>query len=935
MPSADDVRTLPAPAKEARAAWSALPAVARETLAPFRDALAPVAALAPHVGRLLAAHPDVALRCLEGDPDGALRDALPSAEVPIARRLRVAKARVALVCALCDLLGTWPTLRVTQALSDFADEALALALDAAVRPLARRGKLRLGDDEAVTGIGIVAMGKHGAGELNYSSDIDVVVLFDPDAAIFPDRAEALDAAVRTTRELVRLMQERTADGYVFRTDLRLRPDPGSMPLAIPLPMAEIYYETRGQNWERAAWIKARHAAGDPAVTAAVLAALRPFVWRRYLDFAAISDIHSIKRQIQAHRDITDLQVPGHNVKLGRGGIREIEFFVQTQQLIAGGRDARLRGRATLPMLRALAETGWIAGETARELSESYLYLRDVEHRLQMVDDRQTHTLPGNRDGLRRIGALMGKDARTFERELNAHLVRTERHYARLFADEPTLAVEGNLAFTGDDPDPDTVRTLAGLGFERPEGAVATIKGWHFGRAPAMRSAAARERLTALMPQLVDAFARTGRPDEAALSFDAFLAGLPAGVQLFALLDANPKLTRLLLDVLFDAPRMARIVQRSPHVLDAVIEPRFFADLPTGDDLAAALRTSLDQAADYEACLDRARLFAAEQRFLVSLRMMGGTIDANEAGRAYALLAETVLAEMLERVRDRFAERHGRVPGARFAVIAMGRLGSRELTAASDLDLIFVVDRPDPNAMSDGAKSLAAAQYDMRLVQQLIAATSAPTAQGRLYELDFRLRPSGNSGPLATTFAAFRAHQEERAKAWEHLALTRARSIAGDAALRDEIDRTVREVVSRPRDRRELAREVRDMRALMDRERPARHPWDVKLAPGGLVDAEFIAQFAVLAGLVSPHERLNGVGPVLRAMGEGAVAEDYALFTAVMQFARLALEREDDAPPEGLRERMAARFDGVDAANLLATLDERRRRVRAAFERIVR
>ena len=897
-----------------------------------RTALAPIVALSPHLAGLVACHPDMAARVLEGGAEAVVRDAIGS-EPSVAARLRLAKQRVALACGLADLTSLWSTLDVTRRLARFADRALEIALEEAMRVLAARGKLNAG----ATGIGVVAMGKHGAEELNYSSDIDVIVLFDPDDPVFPDRREALDAAVRVTREVVRLMQERTAEGYVFRTDLRLRPDPGSMPVAIPLAMAESYYETRGQNWERAAWIKARHAAGDRRVTAEAFKMLRPFIWRRYLDFAAIADIHSIKRQIQSHREILDLHVPGHNLKLGRGGIREIEFFVQTQQLIAGGRDERLRGRSTLDMLATLAQTGWIAERTAGELRESYLFLRDVEHRLQMVDDRQTHSLPDTPEGLADIARLCGyRKQDAFEAESRKHLMRTEAHYASLFADEPELGFEeGNLSFTGDDPDPDTVATLERLGFQRPSDMIAVVKGWHFGRSPALRSPSARERLTELVPQLLRSFADRDDPDGALLAFDKFLSGLPGGVQLFALLDANPNLTGLLLDVLADAPRIGALVQRRPHILDAIVEPNFFTDLPARAELGERLAATLDLAPDYEALLDRARIFAGEQRFLISIRLMGGSIDVERAGSAYALLAEVVLEAMLDRVHARFAERHGRVPEGRVAITAMGRLGSRELTAGSDLDLVFITDRPDPNTMSDGERPLPAAQYEMRLVQQLIAAMNAPTAEGRLYELDFRLRPSGNSGPLATTLRAFEEHQSARAKVWEHLALSRARAVAGEKEFRDRVDRAVEAVLALPRDRASTAREVREMRDLMDAERPPKGPLDVKLAPGGLVDLEFIAQFALIVGLVPAGTRHEGVSAVLLALEEPELADAYRLFSSVLQFTRLGVDEHEETLPSGLLRRIVQAVGEPDAARLHARLDETRRLVRRSFKRIVK
>ncbi|MDP2734553.1 MAG: bifunctional [glutamine synthetase] adenylyltransferase/[glutamine synthetase]-adenylyl-L-tyrosine phosphorylase, partial [Hoeflea sp.] len=357
-------------------------------------------------------------------------DGTLASEADVMRDLRRAKRRVSLILALHDLARLTDARHTTAVLSDLADAALGAAFDHLLRAGHEAGKLILPDPDNPcenSGLIVLGMGKHGAHELNYSSDIDIVVFFDPAADVVRDRDEVTDVFARMVRRLVRIMQERTGDGYVFRTDLRLRPDPGSTPLAFPVDAALHYYESRGQNWERAAFIKARPVAGDLGAGENFLKELVPFVFRKYLDFAAISDIHSIKRQIHAHRGFGDIAVKGHNVKLGRGGIREIEFFVQTQQLIAGGRMPRLRLRRTDEMLVALARARWIDPATARTLAESYWYLRDVEHRIQMVRDEQSHTLPESEAELARIALMMGDaDTASFGRKYVAVLARVEQ-----------------------------------------------------------------------------------------------------------------------------------------------------------------------------------------------------------------------------------------------------------------------------------------------------------------------------------------------------------------------------------------------------------------------------------------------------------------------------------------------------------------------------
>ena len=354
------------------------------------------------------------------------------------RLLRRMKAEAALLIALADIGGVWPVMRATRALTELADAAVRAAVRFLLRDAAARRPAqarRPAKPEEGSGYIVLAMGKMGAFELNYSSDIDLIVFYDRDAPALADKDDATAFHVRITRGLVKLLQERTADGYVFRVDLRLRPDPASTPIAVSTEAALNYYGSVGQNWERAALIKARACAGDIAAGEAILAQLAPFIWRKYLDYAAVADIQAMKRQIHAYRGHDEIAVEGHNIKLGRGGIREIEFFVQTQQLIAGGRHPELRGRETLPTLAALAEGGWIGAEARDDLEAAYHFLRTIEHRLQMVADEQTHTLPADREGIERFARFAGfKDRDAFAQKLVEHLRKVQRQYVRLFED---------------------------------------------------------------------------------------------------------------------------------------------------------------------------------------------------------------------------------------------------------------------------------------------------------------------------------------------------------------------------------------------------------------------------------------------------------------------------------------------------------------------
>jgi [glutamine synthetase] adenylyltransferase / [glutamine synthetase]-adenylyl-L-tyrosine phosphorylase len=765
------------------------------------------------------------------------------------RRLRLARRRVALLVAVADVAGVWPLERQMAALSRFADAAVGAAVRHLLREPATAGQLIVadpGDPERGSGLIVLGMGKLGGEELNYSSDIDLILLYDP--ASLPPAAQDTTQSLfsRLARDLIRILDERSGDGYVFRTDLRLRPDPRSMPLVISVPAALAYYETVGQNWERAALIKARPIAGDRPAARHFLAELQPFVWRRHLDFAAIRDIHSIKRQIEAHRGGRRIAIAGHDIKIGRGGIREVEFFAQTQQLIWGGRMPRLRVAQTCAALRRLAESGRIDSVTAETLVTDYRFLRRVEHRLQMIDDAQTHRLPPDPAGVSRFATFLGYDEpERFTAELQAHLASVEKAYAELFEEAPSLAGPGNLVFTGADDDPETLATLARLGFGEPQRVAALVRGWHHGRLRATRSQRAREILTEFVPELLRVFGATAHPDAALNRFDQFLARLPAGVQLFSLFAANPGLFSLVADIMAEAPSLAESLTQRPALLDAGLSEGFAAPLPDRAGLAADLAALLAAARHYEDTLDLVRRWANERRFQVGVQLLRRGLDGSAAGHALSDIAETALAALLPVVETEFARVHRAVPGGAFAIVAMGRLGSREMSLASDLDLILIYDAPDDSAASSGPRPLAVPAYYARFSQRLIAAITAPTGEGRLYAVDMRLRPSGESGPIASSLAAFAQYQRDEAWTWEHMALTRARPIAGDPGLCGRIAAAIAAALTQPRDPRRLLADVAEMRARIAASHPRPTDWDLRHRRGGLVDLEFIAQYRML------------------------------------------------------------------------------------------
>jgi glutamate-ammonia-ligase adenylyltransferase len=927
---------------------------------PCRDFLATAFDLSPFLRDLARRRPEMLDALLDVSVDDRLDvilaeiDRLAASEDISESRLmmdlRRLKTEAHFLIALADLAGEADTAATVRRLSRLADACVRAATEFLLLDADRQGKLKLPDaTKPAKGSGwiLLGMGKLGAHELNFSSDIDLISFFDPQAAAVLDPLEATDLFARLTRRLVRILQDRTEHGYVFRTDLRLRPDPGSTPLAIPVEAALNYYEGRGQNWERAAMIKARPIAGDIKAGEAFLKELQPYVWRKYMDYAAIADVHSIKRQIHAHKGHGEIAVHGHNVKLGRGGIREIEFFVQTQQLIAGGRFPELRGRETAPMLAELAAHGWITAEARDALTKQYWFLRRVEHAIQMVADEQTHVLPEDDEGLERIAHMLGfAGAGSFSTAFREALHQVERHYAALFEAAPELSSGvGNLVFTGDVDDPDTLKTLQRLGFQRPSDICRVIRTWHFGRYRVTRSKEARERLTELTPALLEAFGQTRRADDALMRFDAFLAGLPAGVQLFSLLQSNPALLRLLGTIMGAAPRLAEIITRRPHVFDGLLDPALLAEVPNRAYLSARLAAFLEGNRAYEEVLDRLRIFASEQKFLIGVRLLAGSIDAGRAGKAFSDLADLTLDAALQAVEEEFAVRHGRVPGGLVALLGMGKLGSRELTAGSDVDLILLYDHDAAAEESDGEKPLAPSHYYARMTQRLIAAVSAPTAEGVLYELDLRLRPSGNKGPVATHIDAFLKYQRQEAWTWEQMALARARSVAGDREFRDRIDTEVAAILALPRDLAKIRADAAEMRALIEEEKPPRDLWDIKLVPGGLIDLEFIAQIGVIAGQIEDKDRTTSTADILSKLtpdfaDAGTRAElgaAWSLYLALTQMIRLCLTGafdRKDVPP-GLADLLLAQTDLPDFGVLEAHLKETSRTVRKDFDRLLR
>ena len=873
----------------------------------------------------------------------------------VAAAMRQAKRQVALACALADIGGHWKLDQVTGALSALAESALGLTVSHLLRTAHDAGELALPDPDnpsAGGGFTVLGMGKLGARELNYSSDVDLVLLFDPAAPIYTERTAdhaMVGFAARIARGLVGLMETRDADGYVFRTDLRLRPDPAATPPAVAVSNAITYYESMGQNWERAAMIKARPVAGDLALGFGFLEAIRPFVWRRGLDFAAVADIHAMKRRIDEHKggglssgDDPARRVAGHNVKLGAGGIREIEFLVQTLQLVWGGRDPGLRDRTTLGALRLLTRAGHVPRRAARELAQAYQFLRRVEHRLQMVNDRQTHVLPEKPEDLSRIAVFLGfPDAAAFARTLIDQLARVRVQYASVFEVLPSplydRGTEPGIDFRGDDPSPPaTVAALKDMGFTAPDRIVARVRAWASGHVRALRSDRARDLMDQMLPTILGRIGSQPHPDDTFTRFDRFLSAQPAGVQLLSLFQRNPLLLDRIAAVLGASPRLADHLAANPSALDGLLSP-------IEEDAPVALRRRLRDARSLEEAIQLTSRAVTEEDFAISVATMDCRLDTDEAGIRRTAMADAALRALLPPVLTDFTARFGRVPGGGMAVVALGKAGGREMLAGSDLDLMFIYDHPADVTESRGARAMAVSQWFVRLAHAYVAALTAPGVEGQLYAVDMRLRPSGNKGPVAVSLEGFRRYHEKDAWTWERMALTRARVIAGPPATRAKVQQAIATAIAG--DAATVREDAAAMRVRMLRDLPPDGPWDVKPRPGGQIEVEFVAQVLQLLHAEAMPEVLSPTTRVaLRGLAAAGVLPeaDAALliradhtWRTVQGMLRITVGRDaGEILPEASARPLLQAMGAADLPSLRAELEALATEVRSAFVRYV-
>jgi glutamate-ammonia-ligase adenylyltransferase len=904
----------------------------------------------PYLARLVRSRASLLYALAEQSPEsvlGDLKHAVAAAALEcqsvseFESSLRTLKGDAHLALALVELSGALDVMEAAKQLSEFADICVRSALAGLVRLGHAEGKFEALEnfDNPLPGVFILALGKLGADELNYSSDIDLVAFYDPDlltGAVAENPGKRLP---RLIKALAQLLNENTAEGYVFRVDLRLRPDPSATPPILSINGAMNYYESLGQNWERAAYIKARPCAGDEAAARDFLQALRPFIWRRTLDYAAVEDIHSLARQIQAVGDRAKIRPAGHDLKLGKGGIREIEFYAQIPQLVMGGRMRDLRVTSPYRALECLAALSVVDASVADTLRENYRFLRQVEHRVQMINDEQTQSLPTDDDMRARVARL--SECQTLD-ELDARVETTLRsvhqHFTEQFARGDSLADDlGSLVFTGVEPTHETLETLEALGFKFPETAWARMNAWLAGKARAVRTTRARQVLTRVAPRLLRAMSATGEPDSAFTRFASFIEGLPSGVQPLSMLENEPDLARELVAIIGLAPRMATTLAQRPAVIDVMLDSRFSMPLKEDgpDDHADRMHFQMSEALDAEDAMDRGRRLVREERFRIGAQLLLGRASAADAGKAFGQVADVAIEAMADIALQQLQERHGPPPGE-FAILGLGKLGSYELAADSDLDLMVIYN-------PDHAESDAAPAYFARLTQRLVSALSSPTAEGSMYETDMQLRPSGKAGPVAVRLSSFGEYYRDGAWTWERMALTRARVIVGNRELAHLIEADIASALMHPVAADRIVDDVLDMRRRLERERQAKGAWDLKLRPGGILDIEFTAQAGqlLLAQKAPYRHKANTVAQIAMLAEYGLIDDEEAaqlsdtmqLWLSLSQIIRTAHGSGFDAgaASNAFAQRLSELAGCRDMDALAALITTQAERVRAMFE----
>ncbi|MCF6292438.1 MAG: bifunctional [glutamine synthetase] adenylyltransferase/[glutamine synthetase]-adenylyl-L-tyrosine phosphorylase [Robiginitomaculum sp.] len=813
----------------------------------LQQILTAIIANSPYLAKLLNNHPKQVKKLFVSNPDKVMKELIrelrqitATDQESFAKSIRQIKTKYHLSLALLDICGVWNTSKITSSLSKFADKVIQITARFCWQMICQHNKAPL-PSLSKSGFFIIAFGKLGGSELNYSSDVDLAFFFQRKQN--PDELE-IDPRVfiRLAREITNCLSDVSEFGYVFRVDLRLRPDPSSTPIVLSTDAALVYYESVGQTWERAAWIKARVIAANVHAGEDFIKQMKPFIWRKNLDFAAIEDIHQIRQQVLFGKDQPKPASPGYNVKLGVGGIREIELFAQTLQLIHGGRKPELREKDTISALVSLSDTGLIPETTSSNMIKNYTFLRRVEHALQMVNDRQTHVLPDCPQQQQKFQRLLGFSS---EKEFEKELLDCTSEIASLtkvfFAKDTSQKPKDALHLSGFENHPEAIALIEHAGFINANEILTRMRIWMSGQIKATRSERSRRLLVALAPEIINSLAKTPDPDAAFNSFAQFFEALPAGVQILSLFANSPGLLTRLVDIFQMAPKLGAVLTKRPNILEALI----ISD--SNHDLANILRHDIAKANDIEQAMNIARRGVQEAMFNIGAELLTGNANPQEIAQTCSALAATTIDGLAQQVSKQLCYKTKTAP-ANWVVLAFGKLGSFEMMPGSDLDIMVLYT---PVYEANNTPPVPPAEvWAARFTRRLISALSAPTEEGLLYEVDMRLRPSGQSGPIAVEINSFLNYYQKTARTWEFQALSRAQIIsASSQQFASQAQQVCQRIISDFTDKSKVISEVSKMRKLLHSEKPSLGLWDIKNGPGGLTELEFIMQ---TISLLSPE-----------------------------------------------------------------------------------
>ncbi|HHL40810.1 MAG TPA: bifunctional [glutamate--ammonia ligase]-adenylyl-L-tyrosine phosphorylase/[glutamate--ammonia-ligase] adenylyltransferase [Deltaproteobacteria bacterium] len=878
------------------------------------------------------------------------------------RLLRIYKRREFLRIGARDILGIATMSEVTAELSDLAgaliDGALSVCLDelAALygRPLYRDDEGR----EREAAFTVIGLGKLGGRELNFFSDIDILYIYSSDrggtTGVGGRPGTTLNEFfTRLAERLTAVLSAVTDEGICFRVDLDLRPEGRSGPIANSLRSAEIYYESWGQTWERSALIKARPVAGSGELGRQFLAMVSPFVFRRHLDFTAIEEIKSMKERIDLARLRRSPSV--RDVKLGEGGIREIEFFCQALQLIYGGKDPELRAKGTLETIERLVGAGLLGRGEAGDLKEAYVFLRNLEHRIQIVEGRQTHALPVSAAGLSRTARLMGfDDIEAFESEYAAVTARVHKLYRGLFyrAEEekgPEVPEPVAALFSPEITDEEAEALLRELGFRDPRGGVGKVRLLREGPAHGRIPPRARTLVAGLGPRILHLASASPDPDRALHHASLFLSAVGARTAFYSLLNENPAVTELLVRLFGTSVFLSQAIIEHPENIDTLLSPEISKPRKTRAELDEESAEAVTRAGDYEGRLDALRRFKNQEVLRIGINDITGELEGTEVSAQLTALAEVSLEQAIAIAAAELRPRFGEPSRKGFVIMGLGKLGSGELIYGSDLDLLFVYDDRGGCAETSGPRVITDHEYYVRLGQKIISVLTVPTREGEAFKVDTRLRPSGSAGPLVVSRSSLIAYQTERAEVWERQAMVRARAAAGDISFGEAVTAELFDAVyGRGLSETEASEMVR-IRGRMEREIAGEGPgrYNIKTGPGGLVDIEFLVQALQLrhGGREPALRKANTLAAMEALKDNGRLdEEDFNLLVEAYRFLRLVETglRIVHNRPEGYLvegsaevEALARRLGFKDAApGLLSRYLDHRRRVRSLYKRVL-